>query len=279
MELPGFATANAPGRSSRSAPRSTINQTLQLTGVSETVTVTAGAPLVETTTSIRTSTVGRTAIENLPINGRRFQDFVTLTPTVQVDTSRGQLSFAGQRGINSNISIDGADYNQPFFGGIRGGERSNNAFTIPQEAVQEFQVVAAGYSAEFGRSTGGLVNVDHQVGHQHDRRLGVLPQPAPQAGRQERVRPERRARPSSSSAASIGGPISDDRLFFFGAYEQQIFSERRAPWPSVSPASRRAPTTPRRSTSTRSLEETSTPPTTRWALLGSVDYQWPAGTA
>ena len=77
---------------------------------------------------------------------------------MQVDTSRGQLSFAGQRGINANVSIDGADYNQPFFGGIRGGERSNNAFTIPQEAIKEFQVVASGYSAEFGRSTGGLVN-------------------------------------------------------------------------------------------------------------------------
>src|SRR5206468_5900530 len=76
----------------------------------------------------------------------------------QVDTSRGQISLAGQRGINTNISVDGADCNQPFFGGIRGGERSNFAFTVPQEAIQEFQVVASGYSAEFGRSSGGLVN-------------------------------------------------------------------------------------------------------------------------
>ena len=92
-----------------------------------------GTPLVETGTTVRTSTVDQDAIANLPINGRRFQDFVTLTPTVQVDTSRGQLSFAGQRGINSNVNIDGADYNQPFFGGIRGGERSNNAFTVPRK--------------------------------------------------------------------------------------------------------------------------------------------------
>ena len=98
---------------------------------------------------------------------------------MQVDPSRGQLSFAGQRGINGNISVDGADFNQPFFGGIRGGERSNNAFTVPQESIQEFQVVAAGYSAEFGRSTGGLVNADHQVGHQPAARLGVLRQPQP----------------------------------------------------------------------------------------------------
>jgi hypothetical protein len=136
----------------------TLNVTLQVGGVAEEVTVVSEAPLVETSSSIRTSTLDQNAIANLPINGRRFQDFITLTPTVQVDTQRGQLSFSGQRGINANISVDGADFNQPFFGGIRGGERSNNAFTIPQEAIQEFQVVAAGYSAEFGRSTGGLVN-------------------------------------------------------------------------------------------------------------------------
>jgi hypothetical protein len=80
-----------------------------------------------------------------------------LTPTAQVDPQRGQISLSGQRGINSNINIDGMDHNQPFFGGIRGGERSNTAFTIPQESVKEFQVIAAGYSAEFGRSTGGVV--------------------------------------------------------------------------------------------------------------------------
>ena len=136
----------------------TINAQLQVGGVQETVTVAAGSPLVETSATVRTTTVDLEAIANLPINGRRFQDFISATPTVQVDPSRGQLSFAGQRGINSNISVDGADFNQPFFGGIRGGERSNNAFTVPQESIQEFQVVAAGYSAEFGRSTGGLVN-------------------------------------------------------------------------------------------------------------------------
>src|SRR4029453_9092209 len=111
----------------------------------ETLTVTASSPLIESSATVRTTTVDADAINDLPINGRRFQDFVTLTPTVQVDTSRGQLSFAGQRGINSNVNVDGADYNQPFFGGIRGGERSNNAFTVPQESIQEFQVVAAGY--------------------------------------------------------------------------------------------------------------------------------------
>ena len=80
-----------------------------------------------------TTTIDMTSIEDLPINGRRFQDFATLTPTVQVDQERGQLSFLGQRGINANVMIDGSDYNTPFFGGIRGGERSNFIVTDPPE--------------------------------------------------------------------------------------------------------------------------------------------------
>src|SRR2546425_2570961 len=106
-----------------------------------------------------TTTIDMTSIEDLPINGRRFQDFATLTPTVQVDQERGQLSFLGQRGINANVMVDGSDYNNPFFGGIRGGERSNFIVTVPQSSVQEFQAVTAGYSPEYGRSSGGVVEV------------------------------------------------------------------------------------------------------------------------
>src|SRR5437588_7858451 len=135
-----------------------VKVTMGVSGVQESVNVSAGAVQVQTTRSEPDAVLSERAIENLPINGRRFQDFVTLTPTAQIDPSRGQLSLAGQRGINANVNVDGVDYNQPFFGGIRGGERSNSAFTIPQEAIKEFQVVPAGYTAEFGRSTGGIVN-------------------------------------------------------------------------------------------------------------------------
>lgn len=79
------------------------------------------ASLIDPSQSTSDNIVNGTAIRDLPINGRRFQDFALLTPTVQVDRQRGQLSFVGQRGINSNVMVDGTDYNQPFFGGIRGG--------------------------------------------------------------------------------------------------------------------------------------------------------------
>src|SRR5687767_4282462 len=139
-----------------------VNFTLGAQAVGATVTVTADG--IQTTQSNPDAVLSETAISNLPINGRRFQDFATLTPTAQIDTERNQISLSGQRGVNANINVDGVDYNQPFFGGIRGGERSNFSPTIPQESIKEFNVVAAGYSAEFGRSTGGVVNVVTKAG-------------------------------------------------------------------------------------------------------------------
>ncbi len=219
-ELAGFATFRQTAVRATVGANVTLNPTMTVAGVQEVITVEAASPLVETSSSIRTNTVDEEAIRNLPINGRRFQDFLTLTPTAQVDTSRGQISFVGQRGINSNVSIDGADYNQPFFGGIRGGERSNNAFTIPQEAIREFQVVASGYSAEFGRSTGGIVNAITKSGtnspngslfylnrHKDWAELNAFGQNA--------------APTQQQWGGSIGGPISLNRLFFFVAGEMQ----------------------------------------------------------
>lgn len=213
------------------------NVTLGVGGVSAVVQVTAEG--IQTTQSNSDAVLNETAIQNLPINGRRFQDFVTLTPTAQVDPQRGQISLAGQKGINGNVNVDGVDYNQPFFGGIRGGERSNLAFTIPQESIKEFQVVAAGYSAEFGRSTGGVVNAVTKSG---DNNLS--------GSAFYLLRPSRLARGNEFTNAlqtqslgprgitptlaptqhqyggSVGGPIIKDKLFFFGSYEGQRF---RAP--------------------------------------------------
>lgn len=213
------------------------NFTLGAAAATAQVEVTAEG--VQTTTSNSDAVVDETAISNLPINGRRFQDFVTLTPTAQVDPQRGQISLSGQRGINSNINVDGVDFNQPFFGGIRGGERSNQAFTIPQESIKEFQVVAAGYTAEFGRSTGGIVNAVTKSGT-NDLRGSLFylwrPEQLARANKYSQAIQEQRlsalgidatlAPTQHQFGGSIGGPIVKDKLFYFASYEQQRF---RAP--------------------------------------------------
>lgn len=204
----------------------TVNLTLSVGTVTETLTVTMKASAVETTSARSTTTLDSAAIASLPINGRRFQDFVMLTPTAQVDTSRGQISLSGQRGINTNISIDGADYNQPFFGGIRGGERSNFAFTIPQESIQEFQVVASGYSAEFGRSSGGVVNAVTKSGTNNLRGSAFYANRNKKLAKKN-VFGQTAAFTQQLFGGSAGGPVARDRAFFFAAYEQQDFEAPR----------------------------------------------------
>jgi hypothetical protein len=251
----------------------TLNASLGVSGVREEVTVVSESPLVETTSSVRTSTLDQTAIANLPINGRRFQDFITLTPTVQVDPQRGQLSFSGQRGINSNVSVDGADFNQPFFGGIRGGERSNTAFTIPQEAIQEFQVASAGYSAEFGRSTGGLVNAITKSGtNSFHGSAFYLNRNKDWA--EDNAFGQKAAPTQQQFGGSIGGPLQKDKAFFFGAIEKQLFTNTRQVL-----FDRLAGFTPTAATQEafgyyKSLETPFEATNDAWTALARIDYQF-----
>jgi hypothetical protein len=270
-ELAGFQTATIAKTVITVGSNLNVTITLPVAGVSENVTVTSRASAVETGSSRTTNTLDASAIANLPINGRRFQDFVTLTPTAQVDNSRGQISLAGQRGINSNISIDGADYNQPFFGGIRGGERSNLAFTIPQEAINQFQVVSSGYSAEFGRSSGGLVNAVTKSG------TNALRGSAFYLNRDDSLAKlnafgQKAAYDQVQFGGSAGGPIAQDKLFFFAAYEQQTFNAPRAvlfDQLTVAPT----PLTQEAYDFYKSLEEPFDNTNDAWAWLGRVDAQ------
>ena len=121
--------------------------------------VTAEAPVIETTRAEGSTRIDRRSVENLPNNGRNFLDYTKLTPGVTIvqGPDGDELSINGQKGIHNNVSVDGADFNNPFFGEQRGGQRP--AFTFNLDAVQEVVVVADGAPAEFGRSSGGFVNV------------------------------------------------------------------------------------------------------------------------
>ncbi|MBK9168720.1 MAG: TonB-dependent receptor, partial [Bryobacterales bacterium] len=181
-----------------------------------------GATIIQVQETNSSQIVDQTAIRDLPINGRRFQDFATLSPMVQADSrTRGQLSFAGQRGINSNVMIDGSDYNEPFFGGIRGGERSIFAFTVPQSAIQEFQVVSSGYAPEYGRSTGGILNTVTRSGA-NDYHGDLFYQLRHKELGLKNPLNQQSLETQHQYGGGIGGPIKRDKLFFFGAFEQQF---------------------------------------------------------
>jgi hypothetical protein len=236
---PGFGKSTQSGYHVEVGSSLNANISLGVQNVNEEVLITAAS--VDSTQSQTTTNINDKSINLLPINGRRFQDFVLATPTAQIDPQRGQISLVGQRGINGNVQIDGGDYNNPFFGGLRGGERSNQAFTIPQGAVREFQVVPAGFNAEFGRSTGGIVSVVTKSGTNDYSGSGFFV-----------IRPEKYAHKNAFSqiaaptqkqfGGTLGGPLylprfgeggrstfgGRDKAFFFVAYEEQRLQQTRA---------------------------------------------------
>src|SRR4029450_10292227 len=117
------------------------------------------SPIIEATRTAAASTLNQVTVESTPILGRKFEDLLTLTPGVSVvpGPAGDEITFAGQRGIFNNVSLDGGDYNNGFFGEQAGGQRV--AIDITLEAVKEFQVIASGAPAEFGRTAGGVINV------------------------------------------------------------------------------------------------------------------------
>lgn len=123
----------------------------------ETVDVVAAAPQVNTTSPEFAPTLNQTAISNLPINGGRWSSFAVLTPGVVANSSGfGLLSFRGISTLLNNNTVDGADNNQAFFSEERG--RTRAGYSTPKLAIEEFQVNTSNYSAEYGRSAGGVVN-------------------------------------------------------------------------------------------------------------------------
>jgi hypothetical protein len=197
-------------------------------GVSESVTVTAAAPLVDTTRSEVSSVVNEKAITNLPTNGRNFIDFVLTTPGVVRDTRLGDISFAGQRGTLNSLVIDGANNDNTFFGQALGRTGSGRApYQFSQDAVKEFQVNTNSYSAEYGRAGGAVINVVTKSGTNefHGSAFDFLRDRRYNANDYINTiqTPPRAKGPYhfDQYGASIGGPIVPEKHFFFANYDGQ----------------------------------------------------------
>ena len=207
-----------------------VGQTLSLKidmkvgSVVDTVDVSSESTVVDTARTELSTQINERSVENLPINRRDFSRFALLTPGVSIvqGPDGDEISINGQKGIQNNVSIDGADANNPFFGEQRGGQRP--AFTISLESVKEFQVVPVGASAEFGRSSGGFINVVTKSGTNsfngaaflffRNQSLSSQNPDAVEAGL-----PVEDFR-NYQFGGNVGGPIKKDKAFFFVAYER-----------------------------------------------------------
>jgi hypothetical protein len=125
------------------------------TSVSE-ITVTGEAPLIEPDRTEFSQTVSESLAAGLPLNGRRWEQFVLLTPGVTTDGGSGLVSYHGISGLFNNSSVDGVSNQQAFFSEDRG--RTSVGYTYSLDAVKEFSVSSSAYSAEFGGAAGGQVN-------------------------------------------------------------------------------------------------------------------------
>ncbi len=151
----GFATYNANDLQLEVGANINVNVTLSITRTIIDVELTATAGLVEDTKSGVSQVIGTREIAGLPINGRRVDSFVLLTPGVTNDGTFGLLTFRGVAGGNSFL-LDGSDTTEQYFNENAG--RTRIASQVSQDAVQEFQVLSANFSAEHGRASGGVVN-------------------------------------------------------------------------------------------------------------------------
>jgi outer membrane receptor protein involved in Fe transport len=226
-ELSGFSPAKAANVTVSVGADSTVRLVLEPAGVQATVRVSAEAPLIETTKSGVSAVMNENYVKNLPTNGRNFLDVVLSTPFVVKDNFRvGDLVFAGQRGTLNSLVVDGTDNNNTFFGqafGRTGTGRAPYQFSL--DSVKEFQVNTSGYSAEYGRAGGAVINVVTKSGTNdfhgngyyfyRDKRLNAKEFFDAINGR------AKSAYHYDQFGATIGGPILRDNLFFFANYDGQ----------------------------------------------------------
>src|SRR5215471_18047949 len=233
-EASGFAKSTQTGIVLTVGQTATLDVMLRVAGGTEKVVVSIETPVIEPTKTEISQVVATQQIGALPISGRLFTDFALLTPGVATSrTSLGttftdfettQISFAGMRSFSNEITVDGAD----FVNASSGVQRA----TPPQESVQEFRVVNNSFGTEYGRAVGGIVNIVTKGGTNElhgslyeyfqnaslNSRSLLQAAPLPKQGR------------SNQFGGTLGGPIKQDRTFFFVNYEG-----RRSAWSPIYP--------------------------------------------
>ena len=219
VELAGFTRVNTQGVVVRTASDISIDVVLQPGGFAAEVTVTAERtmlPLNRVSPTIATTIGARAAVELPLAQGREINNLVLTVPNASSTTGQGQYAINGQRPRNNNYMVDGSDNNDV--------TTTVATSQIVPEAVAEFQVQTSSYSAEFGRNTGGQINLITRSGTNRFRgdvweywtgsKFYSLDNLEKASGLTEPAKYNRH-----QAGAAVGGPVLRDRLFFFGLYQ------------------------------------------------------------
>src|SRR6185369_7602344 len=176
--------------------------------------------------------INQVSLDNLPANGRRWSNFAILTPSSVPDGTFGLISFRGISGLLNNSTIDGGDNNQGFFSEERG--RTRAGYIISQGAIREFQVNTSNFSAEYGRSAGGVINAVTKSGtndfhgsaffFDRNNKWGArnpnsfINQVVNGVSTRVALKPKD---VRYQFGGAVGGPIVNDKAFFFFSYDEQ----------------------------------------------------------
>jgi Carboxypeptidase regulatory-like domain/TonB-dependent Receptor Plug Domain len=224
-ELEGFSTLVREGIQLTIGRVIDLDLTLGISAVGEEIVVTDEAPLIEASRIESSVLIDRDTIDGIANNGRNFLELTKMTPGVSLvqGPDGEELTINGQKGIQNNISVDGADFNNPFFGEQRGGQRP--AFTFNIDAIQEFVVVPDGAPAEFGRSSGGFVQVVTKSGSNAYKGSAHLffknDSLSTEAERADGTKEPKFPAEQYQTGFTLGGPITEDRMFFFVSADVQ----------------------------------------------------------
>ena len=219
VEAAGFTKAEAKSITITVGQVADLPVTLSLKAGETSISVTTEAALIETSRTSTTETIDQRSIDNLPINGRNYIDFTKTNSQVVRDNApsigaapTSGLNFGGQRARANLVNVDGFDAIDNSTNGVRS--------TVSQEAVQEFQIITNGYSPEYGRASGGVVNIITRSGSNatHGSVFGFLRNRKFQA-----VNPFSTVKDPAytrvQAGFALGGAIKKDKTFYYFAYE------------------------------------------------------------
>ena len=219
VEASGFARTEATGVAITVGGMAELPIALTVAGGKEIIEVSSEAENVETSRSSTTDTVGERRIDNLPINGRNYIQFTLTDSQVQRDSApqigaapTSGLNMSGQRARSNLVNVDGADATDNSTNGVRS--------TVSQEAVQEFQIITNNYAAEYGRASGGVVNIITRSGSNdfHGDVYGYLRNRNFQAVNPFSTTPNP-AYTRVQGGVAFGGPIKKDKTYYYFSYE------------------------------------------------------------
>ena len=244
VTAPGFSTTRQSNVELGVGAQQQLNFSLKVGETTQTVQVTEAAPLVQTTSSTLNNEVEATTVRELPLNGRDWASLATLSPGVTGLNGEVQLPFEsgalrGNRGFGAQMSISGGRPTQNNYrlDGLSIADYTNGSGsvvggTLGVDAIQEFSVITGNYSAEYGRTSGGVINAISKSGTNsfHGDAYEFWRNDALDANdffsnRNGQPLPTLRR---NQFGAAAGGPIIKDRTFIFGDYEGIRFAEGTA---------------------------------------------------